>query len=126
MTVLILFLKNNWKLILLGVVIFLIFLAGLTIGSKLTAAKYELQLTKLQQQHQNEVDQLQASADHLSGIYETQRKEAEDNINQIKKRFDDDKNKNPNFNACHAGPEFVQLYKQLTITKAGSGSKSAR
>lgn len=93
------------------VIIIAIFFFGYHIGAKNTAAGYERKLEKQRIVAQVDADKRQAAANEKAKEYEDARTLNEKVLTEVKRSLKNEQNKVAAYRTCHAGAEFLSIYK---------------
>jgi ElaB/YqjD/DUF883 family membrane-anchored ribosome-binding protein len=115
--------KANWRLLAVLMLLGAIYAYGYTNGRDKSNKDCEAILQEIKDVRQKQIDELLKDADKKSQEYEEQKQKETETLMQTKASLKDEQVKNKVYYSCHAGTEFLQLYKDVA---AGSGSASAR
>lgn len=115
-------LKNNW-LPLAGVIAMIaLFGFGYHVGSYVETNTCNAKITDIHDAAEKSRVNIQDAADKQSAIYEASKSKQAKAIKSLKGKLVDVENKNAAFNSCHAGTDFVQLYRDAATSPDGNSS----
>jgi hypothetical protein len=113
------FAKDNWKAILIVLLIVGLFGFGYHTGHKSAEADCTAKMVAEHNDFEKRRQELQEAADKSASDYEKERTAHAAQMDDINRRLADVQKANSSFSTCHSGAAFMQLYTDTAVGRSG-------